>query len=203
MKNKQNNLHKAIGQLPESKAPDKIWNQVEKELLNSEKNYQKALNELPSKKAPDKLWQLIEARLDGEKKKVFFIQTRNLLRIAASFAVILTLSFAGIYLFKNRKQSEIFYSVEVINEDKEEILIEEDNVGLEILEENCDNAPEICETPLYIELNAQLKEIKTEQEKLKKEIEMQSNPDLLKFYYRLENEKVMLEKSLIKMFIES
>ena len=73
----------------------------------------------------------------------------------------------------------------------------------DIILSQCEKLPEVCKTPLFIELHGQLKEIREEQQKLEQLLKNSQNPRLLKYYYRMENERVEIEKRLVKLFIES
>lgn len=203
MKKEQNNtLQNIIKKLPGFKVPDIIWNRINKELSNRE-DIVKKLIEMPVKKAPDNIWPQIEEKLNYRNQKIKYLKNTKILKIAASITILISLSFGGLYFYNHSKQKDLSYSVEIIDDSLYDIQIELKTNGYEKLKVNCKKSPEICQSPLFIELNSQLKEIKTEQEKLKNEIKNQSNPELLKYYFRLENEKARLNKSLIKMFNES
>ena len=202
-KNQEYNLKKAINQLPSFKAPNKIWNGIEKALDKNNESLCKAIDDLPSFKAPDKIWSGIEKKLEEQSRKKVLLIPKPFLQIAASIIIIFSIGYLATYYFRN-SDKDVTYSIEIIeNEMEVDFYPAVDFESTNIISSNCQKVPEVCESPIFIELQSQLKELKNEQEKLESMLKNESNPQLLKFYYRIENERVDIEKKLVKMFVES
>lgn len=198
-KGKQNVLYYAIKELPKNKVPDMVWGRIEDELLNN--SLQKTINELPTFAAPKKIWNDIDNNLVPALKNKIRFYSNTYVRIAASILLIIGI---GFLFYNNMKQSDykLTYSIE---KNYDEIIFNpvSESINTNYIAGNCQKLPEICETPVFKELNSQLSELITEKDKLEKIMENNPDPQLMKFYYKLENKKVSIEKEIIKLFVES
>ncbi|MBN2520902.1 MAG: hypothetical protein JXB17_10385 [Bacteroidales bacterium] len=200
---KKYNLKKAIDQLPAYKAPDKIWGNIAKRMDNMNAPLQRAIQDLPVFKVPEKIWNTIEEGLEKEGGKKVFLFQKQVIRIAASIIVLLAIGYLVKY-FIVPPDKDLIYSVEIVEDDTGiDFMPTVDTGSSDIILSNCKKNPEVCESPLFIELENQLKELKAEQEKLQKILKGNPDPQLIKFLYRMENDRVEIEKKIIKMFIES
>ena len=186
-------LKKAIKELPVFK-PDNsdLWESIERQL-----DRKKIFYNLPEYKAPDALWNKVEQGLDKRKIRRSFFSAHYLARIAA--VIILFVSFGIIikYEYGRKYLKEASYlekpEAKTMNEPGIESIY---NSAL------CKGNPQICNTPLFKSLDKQLNEVKGELDQMKPMIK-NGDPQMMKYYYRLEKERVEVEKKMVKIIMES
>lgn len=66
----------------------------------------------------------------------------------------------------------------------------------------CESNPKICNTVFFKELDKQLMDVKGELNLMEPVIQ-NGDPQMMKYYYRLVNLKVEIEKKMIKIIMES
>jgi hypothetical protein len=185
MKDKKHIVKKAIKELPEYKMPDPdLWERIEAQLDSGPSLKDK----LPSFKAPDTVWGKIEKELDRNPKRFFTIKRTQLL---ASAAVVILVSAFALYGIKKTGQGKISpgsETVQITNPIYDPAL--------------CENNPDVCKSPAFIDLEKQLGAVKIEIDELEKYMK-QDDPQLMKYFLRLENTRVEIEKKMVKMLIQS
>ena len=192
---KEDNLSNPVTKLPTFFAPEKLWKKIEESLNQKQTPLERAINELPIYKAPQGIWEKTNPRL---KKK--FIRFYDLRKIAAAASILLALS-SVLFLISRREEmrftrlerknvKEIFQSVSYQG-------------GLDILLSSalCNGNPEVFNSRVFIDLTAQLQDIKKELTKMEPLLK-QHNPQLQNYFYRLENERIETEKQMIKLILE-
>lgn len=107
MDNKEKNriqLKRSIQNLPEHKAPDGLWESMNRQMQQEEKDIvlKKALSELPVLEADDAIWNEIEAKLDKKVGRVRVLQ--NVKWLAAASVIGLAL----IWFVQPREQGETY-----------------------------------------------------------------------------------------------
>jgi hypothetical protein len=190
----QKMLKEAIRHLPSFKAPDGLWEELEQKL-----KLQHPLNDLPGYTAPEDAWEKIERELDKE----ITLKRKNTIRlvIRTSAAVILLLL--------------SLYSTKVIIGDKAQgklHRLKTEIPDVNNLEERgfesiynpalCQSNPHVCSTPLFKSLDNELQVIKAEIIEMKPMVKG-GDPQLLKYYYRLVNEHIEIEKRLVKLIMQT
>lgn len=200
MKDKNYKIFKdAISNLPKYRLPDAdLWNKIGHRLDNSPEIF----SELPSFKAPEVIWNNLEQKLNeiDQKNK----NTRTLFlkfSVAASIAAIIALGVWRFYPWRNTNET-LTHSVEILindenNEDTDDKMLSDLNT---LLAQNCKSNPVVCSTKSFKNLEKTLNEIDKEYGDLKKEIQKSNDNQLYKYLYRLENERVSIQKELLQMF---
>lgn len=183
-----------LSDLPRLKAPERTWVAIENKLNELESPLGKAISELPEYRAPAVAWKKIEANLDRKRilpirNRVFFIT-----KIAASVLVLISVAY-GIFRYSQNNKEELardtFESMEF-------------SAGIEVIYNKamCKSNPQICDTELFKSLDRELQELKQELEVLESFMK-DDDPQMMKYYHRLVNERVEIEKRMIRLIIES
>jgi len=183
--------------LPEYKAPENLWQKIEEKLAQQNPNLTNAIQNMPLYKAPVNTWEKIEHELDKNKRIGKGKELRLLIRISAAAILVLSVG-VGLWLRFGNKNTEL-ERLQVKN-----IEIHQNGDGIESIYNPalCKSNPQICNTDLFKSLDKELNEIKTEIETMKPMIKG-NDPQLMKYYYRLENEKAEIEKRLVKIIMQS
>lgn len=197
------NVSELRGRMPEYDAPKGIWKNIESTL--NKMSYENAIGCLPEHPLPIDIWPGIEKELNKTKKvkpkKIYL----SLLKVAAILIVVVGSSLAiRAIINQNEKRGTISYSVEMI--DVGEISNEVNSPGLdkdEHIQTICRNNPIVCSTPQFVELNSQIEDVDKELENIATFLKKDNDPQLQRYYYQLENEKLSIEKKIIKMINES
>lgn len=182
--------------LPEYKAPEGLWNTIEERLNQQVPQLNNAINDLPEQKAPEKIWKNIENELD---KTILFRQKKLIpwiIRISAAAVITILVGYFSITWIVETSRRKTFFSNSKTVESKEEGFESIYNPAL------CKSNPQVCSTDLFKSLDNQLNDIKSEIESMKPLIKG-NDPQLLKYYYRLENERAEIEKRLVKIIMQS
>jgi len=193
-------LKKAIGQLPEYslKKPD-IWIKIENRL--NETDLDKYYLTLPVYKAPDNLWEKVEKELNKKRKLKQNYFFRLMIRISAAAVLILLVGY-GILRWDRAK-----VKIEELQSNSKTEIFKMDNTddsGIESIYNPalCQSNPQICSTDLFKSLDKELNDIKVEIEALKPMIKG-NDPQIMKYYYRLVNERVEIEKRMVKIIMQT
>jgi hypothetical protein len=198
----KNNIQNTLRTLPVFKAPDRIWDAIENELEREQDNISFDTSQLPDYKAPVRIWQNIEYELERTSSKPL-LQYRRMFSVAAGIVAVLCLGVIMYVRLSNSGKELITYTVEKEAQTEQNTFdskgIEAEGIGDRIA--NCETSPEVCSSLRYKDLKSQLDDVKHELERLENIISKDSDPQLLKFYYRLENERADIEKSIIKLFV--
>lgn len=194
-------LSKAIANLPTfTTESDKIWGEIEKTLDASRPN-QELIDNLPEFKLPKDIWPEIEAKIDKKQPKTVFIK---IVKVAA--AILLLLSSAVIIkqvYFSKSTKGEISYSVETIQDDGTAFTPELKISGNSHIQAICLNNPVACNSEAFKELNQQINDLNNELDKLSKLLIENNDPQLQRYYYKLENQKTDIEIQMIKIINQS
>jgi len=195
-------LKKAIGDMPTFKAQGlNFW-----EIFDNGQNIEpitrfgNPISDLPQKIAPEGLWESIEARLvKGSKTRQ--LRSANYLARVAAAAVIILLIGSGLFFLKHQYTKESFPQRSEI---KKIITDRNDDIDFESIWNPtlCESNPKICNTVFFKELDKQLMDVKGELNLMEPVIQ-NGDPQMMKYYYRLVNLKVEIEKKMIKIIMES
>jgi len=186
----------AIIKLPVFKAPEKVWKGIESRLNQKGTILRRVIDELPVYKAPDGYWEKID--IPSRKKHLRLVDFR---KIAAAAILLIALGLGALLLQKQNKSGLTHTNINHASDpDKKS----SSAGGLESIYNPalCAGNPEVCNSPVFKELDSQLKEIKMELTKMKPLLK-QNNPQLQNYYYRLENEKAEIEKQMARLIIKS
>jgi hypothetical protein len=198
---RESDIGKFNFKLPGYQAPEDLWARVEEKLQNQHSNLTNAILDMPVFKAPENTWEMI----DYELNKIRTLKQKNtirlLIRISAAAALVLSIGYSiliwdwGKYRnqdIQQRSKTEIYKM-----DDKEDTGIETIyNPAL------CQSNPQICNTTLFKSLDKELNDIKAEIETMKPMIKG-NDPQLLKYYYRLVNERAEIEKRMVKIIMQT
>jgi len=209
-------LKKAIQGLPVYHLEnDEAWSTVSNRMDQFETIHKK----LPVFEAPKEIWGRIEERLnetgvmDNVKKSTPVssilknktgISIKIKYSVAASIALLLGLGIWK-YIYHIEMNGTIIYTVEsseTIEKFQPEINDDTQNTMNTIISQNCKFRPQVCKTSLYKSLDQQLNDIKKEIETMEPMIKG-GDPQLLKYFYRLNNERVEIEKRMVKIIMQS
>lgn len=190
-------LRKAIEDLPVFKVESQyLWEYIERQLPFDSIKEKGTLPKLPEFKAPESVWQKIEIVLESaeisKKRRI----TPILVKWSAAAAILILAGYLSLNWFRNYNQQAKYF-----NASQTEI---QEGHGIESIYNPalCNNNPQVCSTDLFKELDKQLNEINSELETMKPMIKG-NDPQLLKYYYRLENEKAEIEKKMVKIIMQS
>lgn len=192
----RNILKKTISHLPEFKAPENIWEEVEQKLKK-----QHPINNLPAYKAPENVWKKIEKELD----KGIALKRRNTIRLvirSSAAAIVFLVALYGIRVIVGDRVTDQDMLQELRTEMPD--MNETDEAGFELIYNPslCRSNPQVCGTPLFKSLDNELHIIKAEIEEMKPLVKGE-DPQLLKYYYRLVNERAEIEKRLVKLIMQT
>lgn len=193
-------LKKAIQELPEfSFDSEMVWTKIDESLGHEHSITDK---QLPEFSLPKDIWPEIEQSLETNHRRKIYLAAA---RIAASLVFLLGI---GLLLKDNigfgEEKVAISYSTETV---EDQSFVEDDFPvkiqGDEHLQLLCQNNPEACTSPLFIELTKQIDEIVTEMNKISDMAEKNNDPQILRYYYQLENQKVEIELQMLKIINQS
>jgi hypothetical protein len=196
---KENNkyLKKAISGLPTFKVnKEGLWGSIKAKLENRSRS-KILFSNLPEHKAPENLWQKVKHELDQKNKSKLQHLTTYITRAAAVITLLITIGIA-VKHYRETKFSDGSFIIEKNETNRKQ------DVGIESIYNQalCKANPQICSTPLFKGLDSQLNEVKGEIDKIEPMVK-NGDPQLMKYFHRLVNEKVKIEKKLVKIIIES
>ncbi len=225
-------FRKAIGELPEFSCKDEyLWAKVEKELdkrniISSEfgenmlefhaseeileniespqekSTLKKAINQLPEHALQIDIWPVVEKELNSTQKqqsKKFYL---SLLKVAAVFVLLVGGGLIYRLIVNSNEKDTISYSIEIID-DNTILQMPLNSEGDDHIQAICLNNPVVCSTPEFIELNKQIEDIEKELENISNILLQNNDPQIQRYYYQLENEKVEIEKKIIRVINQS
>ncbi len=202
--NKGDKLKKAIEALPSYTAPDGLWSRIEEQLSTRDENLRSAIGELPAFEAPTGIWEGIEERTHIWGREIRHLYMTQIFRVAASVALLISLAYLTYRVLHPAKEETISEHIEIVEEDDYPDIR---SAGTEIRSgfntQLCKGNPQLCNSPQYKELDRQLKELQEELNKIIEQPGSKNDPQLLKYYYRLENERIQVEKQMIRLIIQS
>lgn len=193
--------NKIKSSLPEFCAPETLWAKIETRMREQHPVLSQAIEELPDYKAPAGSWRRILDELETSKKKVRRINIRIVTRVAAAVLLIVTIG-VGIIKLKSRESDKKMIQEFMSTKDSE--FNAEMNLGISSIYNPalCKSNPQICNTELFKSLDKQRTEIEGEIQDMEPLIKG-GDPQLMKYYHRLVNEQVEIEKRMVKLIIES
>jgi hypothetical protein len=150
----EQNLHKAIQQLPTYAPSDQLWSWIEAELVLGE-----AVQELPTYAPSDELWSRIENELPQTANVRRLRPIRVLQAAAAAIAILLIVTFW--WQQNAAPQEEIISSIAVENPALLAADWNEDEAAFARINSLCEQHPFWCETASVQELKAELEELST------------------------------------------
>jgi hypothetical protein len=191
---KLDSTQNTLPELPQFKAPENTWNKVEERLNEHASPISKAIADLPEYRAPVDTWKEIENNLDKRSdsynsNRIFFI-----VKIAASILILISVSYG---IIRYRVQSNQISEGNTFP-------ATEQSTGIESIYNPalCQSNPQVCNTELFKSLDKELHELKQELEELKS-LMKEDDPQLKKYYHRLVNERIDVEKRMVKIIMES
>lgn len=199
-------LQQFIEKLPQTKAPAKIWDNIEAELENdnyenNRQHFKRAIHHLPNTKTPDIVWENIHQQLNHT--SLLRLTIGNYLKIAASIALLMAFAFLMQHILHTNSNNELLSFSEEIMEDNlsETVLLNIDSEFNKVLEKQCAIQPDVCENPQFTELNKELEDLTKSLVQLKTQSENADNdPETYKYILRIEKEKAEITKKLIQQF---
>jgi hypothetical protein len=196
-----NILKKAIAELPNFVCgSESMWQNIEKSLPEETTNT--LADVLPEYILPKDIWPAIEQDLDNRKiHKIRFAY----LRIAAGIVALIGLGFlVKEFVGYKADKGTITYSVETVDNSNLHINeIIQDIPENENIKTLCQNNPVVCSTQQFEELTRQFDDVTGEMQEITKIIKENNDPQLLRYYYRLENQKAEIEKKMIRIITQS
>ena len=195
-------LKKAIGEMPVFKLKDiNFWDIFDNQQDKKENTeYGSLISDLPKKVAPEGLWEKVAYELDNQSDNRHISSFNFLMQVAATFVIIFSIGF-GIFFIKHHhpirsSNKSVMLRKTDINSKNETGNISIWNPAL------CKSNPRICNTVLFKALDKQLNDVKGEL-RLMGPIIRKGDPQMMKYYYRLVNLKVEIEKKMVKIIMES
>jgi hypothetical protein len=195
-------LKKAIGEMPTFKLEvSNFWERIDNQ-LNKKYNTQfgNFITDLPKNAAPDGLWERVEYNLNKRQNNRQLKSFYYLKRAVAAAVIVLSIGF-GLMFIKHEFTSESLHEsaelhkIDTNSKDKMEI----QSIWNPAL---CKGNPQIFNTVLFKALDKQLNEVKGELVLMKPMIR-NGDPQMMKYYYRLVNLRVEIEKKMVKIVMES
>lgn len=199
-------LKNAIDNLPESKAPNAIWELIDEDLENASESNKEcltiAIDDLPEYKITRDLWNNIESEFKYKPdRKVLTVGI--MLKIAASIVMLIGLSISLLHYTSKNYQVEISTTIIIENSEEKALNLTPDPEIASEIELLCSNLPEQCKGPLVKELKQQLDEVTKQYNAVKETMNKHKTPDFNRYLDRLENEKTEIEKELLNIIINS
>lgn len=191
-----NILKEAINGLPSLKAPEDAWEGIEQKLKE-----QHPINDLPEFKAPEYVWEGIEKELDKAIPRKRTNTIRLVIRSSAA-AIVFLVALYGIRVIVGKRGTE----QDVLQKFRTGMydMNKAEEAGLESLYNPslCRSNPQVCNTPLFKSLDNELFVIKAEIEEMKPMVKG-GDPQLMKYYYRLINERTEIEKRMVRLIMQT
>lgn len=196
---KQPEKNNPFKKLPQYKAPDRIWEHIEKDLDTPEVDVplQEGVKKLPSFKAPEHIWNNIEKELGQGKSNTLRPVYRRWWSAAA--AILLLIGFVGWLVNKQANGVEIQYAQweEVIEEDWQ-LESQNDDDAFALVTSFCKQKQYVCETPEFQNLKAELDELNLACEALKEAIgQYNDEPAMIAQLTEIEMERTQVLKEIM------
>ncbi len=189
---KENNTYRqAIASMPQHRAPENLWENIEQR-LSSETDLSL---KLPQHNANAELWSGIESALDKQQNT---LKIKHFVRWTAAAAVIMLLFIPlnNSQLFKRGDKlvttEELLIPVngQVINS----LNLEEDILAC------CSQNPEVCESPDFNNLNNMLNQLKTEKTHLIQLSNEMNDPSITDYINKVNSNIAQVQRKLLSMF---
>lgn len=183
--------------LPQYKAPEILWVKIEEKMKVQHPVLTNAVGVLPAYIAPADSWKRVNVIL-GKQARVRHLKI--FLRVAVAAIIIFSIGF-GINRRKLKSDNDFPVSAGFpaqLNNGADYTF------GLETVYNPalCKSNPQICSTELFKSLDKQRIEIEGEILNMEPMIKG-GDPQFMKYYYRLVNEQVEIEKRMVRLIIES
>lgn len=189
-------LKKAIREMPVHKLPNEsLWERI----MVNRANAQPMSDRLPTYKAPEGIWENIEKELNN-KPATRPWHAFKYVRLAAAIAGLIVMLGTGWIVIRHYSGNTTGQITETdLNHTEPGKITQSPLVydpGL------CRSNPHACNTRLFKELDQQWHDVKKELEMLEPEIQ-HNDPQLTRYFYRLDNLKIEIEKKMLKLILES
>lgn len=149
-------LIEGLQKLPSHKAPDAIWNNIERS-LKQDPALNEAIKSLPSYKAPEAIWEGIQKEITPTKVLRFSFR-----QFAAAACLIGIVLFSGIKLIQNDSQMDgidISISEEIVDNDILDRQVDSNDADIQEILALCENMEFICSRPQVSKLKSDLLEL--------------------------------------------
>jgi hypothetical protein len=197
-------LKKALDELPSYVLPNDIWPDIEERLEQKDIHLKKAIDDLPVFKVPSDLWKRLEEKAGLQKKTKISLYKSPVFRIAASITLLISITYLAYRFLIPEGDETISMHIEIIDDSKIPDIVPE-GVGIQPIfnSQLCKGNPQLCSSPQFKELDRQLNELQNELDRILGQPGSKNDPQLIKYYYRLKNERVEVEKRMVKLIIQS
>jgi hypothetical protein len=208
-------LKKAISDLPKYHLENnEVWENISSRLDHIEN----IKNSLPKFEAPANIWGRIEEKLNEEglvdntakhwKPSSMILNKHKRIPLTIKYSIAASIVFLiGLSIWKftdhSNTNGKLIYSVEsseTIETIQPEINNDTQNTMNDMISQNCKNSPGICTSPRFLDLQKELTEINKVYDELKEKINQDPNDQLYKYLFRIENERVAVQKELLQIF---
>jgi hypothetical protein len=202
MNDHQDNLRRALRQLPTHQPRPDAWDTVARS-LEEEPFLRRALAQLPEHQPKADLWPTIARRLTERERPA----ARPWLRYAAAVGTIVLLSVSIFFLVDDQATSNgatITYSEEIdplpMRFEPTDSLEQE---AWEYVQQLCQQAPATtCQQPEFVALQKHLQELAEEERALQQTMDaLGYDPQLVKYQVRIENMKAEATRELIQLLM--
>jgi hypothetical protein len=202
--NKADKLKKAVKTMPAYIAPVGLWSRIEEQLSTRDENLRSAIVELPTFEAPTGIWKGIEEQTSIHRKGIRRLYKTRIFNAAASIVLLLSLTYLAYRFLIPANDETVTAHIEIVDDEDQSgtkpVRVEVPPI---LNSQLCKGNPQICHSPQFKELDRQLKELQDELNRIISQPGSKNDPQLLKYYYRLENERVQIEKRMIRLIIQS
>ena len=196
---KQPDKNNPFKKLPQYKAPEHIWENIQKDLDEPEVSIplKEGIGKLPAFKAPDSVWAKLEKELD--KGKTIPMRPVYSQWWGAAAAVLLLVGFFG-WFFSQQKpdgQEQFAQWEEVIEEDWQ-LDQNNDEDAFALVTAFCKQKQYVCETPEFQNLKAELDELNLACDALKEAIgQYNDEPGMIAQLTEIEMERTQVLKQIM------
>jgi gas vesicle protein len=193
-------VSKLKNNLPQFSAPENLWEKIEIRMEAQSPVLSQAIEELPDFKAPADSWNRIKEKMETSANRARKINLRIVTKVAAAAIILVSIGLGSLHL-KNRRPDN---SIQDFRSTESSGFPSEMNVGINSIYNPslCKSNPQICDTELFKLLDQQRSEIEAEIQNMESMIK-DGDPQLMKYYHRLVNKQVEIEKRMVKLIIES
>ena len=196
----QNTFAKAISNLPQFTPDDQVWKHIETALIKEKDQHslKKAIGELPFFDAPEDILDKVQVKTKKYNTIHVILKIGYVSAIAASLML-------GILLFQDlfiqKQEFTTYYSEEITSENQLNRINTKDE-ELDPLEamiaRKCLELQDICLNPKFSYFHQELEKLEKEQNKIQDLIDSNGDEQLQKYYIRIQNEKIKIQKEFLK-----
>lgn len=166
-----------------------------------DKNLSRAISELPNYSPQDSLWRDIEEELNLQNSSKLLVKKgkTNYIKYAAAILLLVVPMFLYFFLSQNREQIRFNTEIEIVNYSS--ISNEESLDGFDIfLDKECSDDQQICDSPEFQMLLAQLHEINVEMEGISEMIDSTGfDEKLYRAKTKANSETIRIKRALVKL----